>query len=73
MLSSRPCPSEPTEHLSGHPGHSSFCLCEHLCTYSSAPTHLPPWSDLAMGAFPNPVWKGVGREGRGRLALLYPC
>lgn len=69
MPSLRPCPSEPPGHLSGHPGLCSFCLCEHLCTHSSAPTHLPPWSDLGMVALPNLVWKGVRREGVGPPAL----
>lgn len=71
MPSSRLCPSEPPGRLSGHPGLCSFCLCEHLCTHSSAPPHLLPWSiRLGHESSFQPSVEG-SREGRGRSTLLY--
>lgn len=68
MPSSRPCPSE----APGHPGLCSFCLCVNICAPTlQPPTHLPPWSDLGMGALPNPVWKGVRRDGVGLPCFIH--
>lgn len=72
MPFSRPCPSELPGHLSGYPGLCSFCLREHLCTHSSAPTHLQPWPIWGMVALSNPGWKEVETEGAGP-PLLHLC